>query len=232
MNTSVRAPTQKPKIVFDFAGVLFHWQPLKMLQREVPHLAPDAAAAAHVAQQIFQSYGGDWGHFDRGTVSVPDLVRRISQRTGYASADVQRVVEAIPRELQALPASVALVQRLHAAGYTLYFLSNMPAPYATHLEAQNPFLRCFTDGVFSARVHHNKPEPEIFALCEKRFGAQPQELLFMDDHLPNVLAAQQHGWQAFQFVDAAQAEHELGNLGIVLPDAARVDPPMKLRHHS
>jgi putative hydrolase of the HAD superfamily len=216
MNTAVRQKVATPKIVFDFAGVLFHWQPLQMLQREVPHLARDEATAVQVAQQIFQSYGGDWGHFDRGTVSVPDLVRRISQRTGYASADVQRVVEAVPLELQALPASVALVQRLHAAGYTLYFLSNMPAPYATHLQAHNPFLRCFTDGVFSARVHHNKPEPEIYAVSEKRFGGQPQELLFMDDHLPNVHAAQQRGWQAFQFEDAAQAEHELRQRGIEL----------------
>jgi putative hydrolase of the HAD superfamily len=212
MSSSVRL-----KLVFDFAGVLFHWLPLKMLQREVQHLAFDDSSAAALAAQIFQGYGGDWGHFDRGTISVPELIQRISQRTGYAPADVQRVVDAVPRELQALPASVALVQRLHAAGHTLYFLSNMPAPYAAQLEANNPFLRCFADGVFSARVHHNKPEPAIYAVCEQRFKAAPHELLFMDDHLPNVLAAQQRGWQAFQFHNAAQAERELRGWGIELP---------------
>ncbi|MDZ7590800.1 MAG: hypothetical protein U5L05_08935 [Rubrivivax sp.] len=33
------------KAVFDFAGVLFRWQPVAMLQRERPHLASDEASA-------------------------------------------------------------------------------------------------------------------------------------------------------------------------------------------
>ncbi len=205
----------KQKIVFDFAGVLFHWQPLQMLQRELPHLARDAASAAHWAAQIYQSYGGDWGDFDRGTVSVPELVARISKRTGISAVDAQRAVDAIPLELQAMPASVALVQRLHQAGHPLYFLSNMPAPYAVHLEAHNPFLGWFADGVISARVHHNKPEPAIYDLAARRFLAAPGELLFVDDHLPNVHAAQAAGWRAFQFVDAAQAAAEFARHGVV-----------------
>jgi putative hydrolase of the HAD superfamily len=207
--------TQAQKIVFDFAGVVFHWQPLQMLQRELPHLARDTASAAHWAAQIYQSYGGDWGDFDRGTVSVPDLVARITRRTGISTADAQRAVDAIPFELQPLPATVALIKQLHQAGHPLYFLSNMPAPYAVHLEAHNPFLGLFTDGVISARVHHNKPEPAIYALAAQRFNAAPAELLFVDDHLPNVQAAQAAGWRAFQFVDAGQAAAEFTRHGVV-----------------
>jgi putative hydrolase of the HAD superfamily len=196
------------KIVFDLGGVLFHWQPEQMLQRELPHVATDAAAARHWVSEIFQSYGGDWGEFDRGTVSVPELVQRISRRTGLAAADVQRVVDAVPHELQPKADTVALLRRLHAAGRGLYYLSNMPAPYAEHLEA-NDFFSCFSDGVFSARVHHNKPEPAIFALAAQRFGHAPQDLVFLDDHEPNVHAARAAGWQALHFSNAAQAEAAL-----------------------
>jgi putative hydrolase of the HAD superfamily len=201
------------KIVFDFSGVLFNWHPVTMLQRELPHLAPNAAAAVHWVAQIFQGYHGDWGDFDRGTVSVPELVQRIVKRTGLAQADVQTVIDAVPRALQPMPDTVTLLRRLHAAGRELFFLSNMPAPYADHLQANNEFLSCFRDGVFSARVHHNKPEPAIFMLATERFGAAPQELLFIDDHLPNVEAAQAQGWNAFQFTSAAQAELELRRRG-------------------
>jgi putative hydrolase of the HAD superfamily len=203
------------KVVFDLAGVLFHWQPERMLQRELPHVARDAAAARHWAGEIFQGYGGDWGDFDRGTVSVPDLVQRIAGRTGLAAADVQRVVDAVPQELQPQAETVALLQRLHGSGRTLYFLSNMPAPYADLLEARNGFFECFRDGVFSGRVHHNKPEPAIFELAARRFGHLPRELVFMDDHEPNVHAARAAGWQAFHFSSAAQAASELQQRGLL-----------------
>jgi putative hydrolase of the HAD superfamily len=201
------------KIVFDFSGVLFNWHPVTMLQRELPHLAPNAAAAVHWVAQIFQGYRGDWGDFDRGTVSVAELVQRIVRRTGLDQAEVLTVIDAVPRELQPLPDSVSLLRRLHAAGRELFFLSNMPAPYADHLQAHHDFMGCFLDGVFSAHVHHNKPEPAIFRLAAKRFGAAPQELLFMDDQLPNVEAARAQGWNAFQFTSAAQSELELRQRG-------------------
>lgn len=201
------------KIVFDFAGVLFRWQPTAMLRREVPHLAADEAAARHWVAQIFQDYGGDWGDFDRGSVEVPALVQRIARRTGLAAADVQRIVDAVPHELQPVPQTVALLRRLHAAGRPLYFLSNMPAPYADLLEVRHDFLRCFADGVFSARVHLAKPDPAIFVQAAARFGSPPQQLVFLDDHVPNVEAARALGWHALHFSSAAQAEADLRERG-------------------
>jgi putative hydrolase of the HAD superfamily len=203
------------KIVFDFGGVLFNWHPVTMLQREIPHVAHNAAEAVHWVAQIFQGYQGDWGDFDRGAVTLPDLVQRIARRTGLAVADVQTVVDGVPRELAPIPDSVALLRRLHAAGHTLYFLSNMPAPYADHLQAHNDFMACFTDGVFSGRVHHNKPERAIFDLAAARFGGAPGELLFLDDHLPNVEAAHAAGWQAFQYTGAAAAAAVLQGRGLL-----------------
>lgn len=193
------------KIVFDFGGVLFSWHPVAMLQREIPHVAHNAAEAVHWVAQIFQGYTGDWGDFDRGAVQIPELVQRIAKRTGLAAADVQTVVDRVTDELQPIPDSVALLRELHGAGHELYFLSNMPAPYADHLQVSNDFMDCFTDGVFSGRVGHNKPERAVFELAAQRFQAAPQDLLFLDDHLPNVQAAQALGWHALQFTSAAQA---------------------------
>ena len=57
------------------------------------------------------------------------------------------------------------------------------------------------------------PEPEIFALSAQRFGVPPSEWVFLDDHLPNVLAARAAGWRALVFTDAAQAERDLRDAG-------------------
>ena len=197
------------KIVFDFAGVLFDWQPHELVMRELPRHATDEAVARRLAEAIFQGYGGDWAEFDRGVLEVPELVQRIAARTGLAPREVQAVVEGVPAELQPMPESVALLRRLHGAGRRLHFLSNMPRPYAEHLEREHDFLGCFHSGVFSSRVLQIKPEPAIYATAAQHFQAEPAQLVFIDDVLDNVLAARQAGWHALHFVEPARCEAQL-----------------------
>lgn len=201
------------KIVFDFAGVLFHWQPHRLVLRLLPQHAKDEAAARLLTEAIFEGYGGDWAEFDRGRLEVPELVRRIAARTGLSPDDVQAVVDAVPAELQPQPDMVALLGRLHTAGHRMFYLSNMPQPYAEHLERAHAFVGWFADGVISARVQLIKPEAEIFELAARRFGVAPAQLVFIDDMPVNVAAARRAGWNALQFVDAADCEAQLRRLG-------------------
>lgn len=203
-------------VVFDFGGVVFRWQPLSLLQEVVPHHAHDDDSARALAARLFQSFavGSDWAEFDRGTVTPGELVERIARRTGLPAQDVERVVHAIPPHLQAQAGTVTLMQRLREAGHRLFYLSNMPAPYADHLERHHGFFDWFEGGVFSARVGLIKPEPAIFDLAVLRFGVQPAECVFVDDVLHNVEAARAAGWQAVHFIDAPQCEGELRALGV------------------
>jgi putative hydrolase of the HAD superfamily len=201
------------KFVFDFGRVVFRWEPEALLRELLPQRAVDSHSAAHWAALVFQGYGGDWGDFDRGTVTPEVLVQRIAARTGLRPEEVQRVVEGAPRALLPLPDTVALLQRLHAAGRRLYYLSNMPAPMARHLQAQHAFLGLFADGLFSSDVGHNKPEPAIYEAAATRFGHPVQELVFLDDHAPNIEAARVLGWNGRVFRSAAQAEAEMRAAG-------------------
>ena len=201
------------KFVFDFAGVVFHWKPREMLRRVLPAHTADEAAISRCEQALFQGWGGDWGEFDRGMVDVPTLVQRISTRTGLSRDEVRSVVDAVPLELQPDPATLALITALRVEGHLLYFLSNMPAPYADHLEQRFPVVSEFVDGVFSARVQAIKPEPAIFELAARRFGAVPSELLFFDDVATNVAAAQAQGWNAWQFANAEDTATALRQQG-------------------
>ncbi len=200
--------------VFDFGRVLFYWQPERLLQRLLPARAFDAASTAHWTSQVFQSYQGDWGEFDRGTVSPAEVVQRIAARTGLRPQEVQWVVDAVPASLQPIPASVALMDQLRRPDRPMFFLSNMPAPYAEQLEREHAFVRAFDNGVFSSRVKLIKPDPAIFALAVQRFDLPPAELVFIDDVPANVAAAQAAGWQALLFTDAAQCARDLKLAGL------------------
>lgn len=195
--------------VFDFGRVVFRWRPEVLVSEVIPHRATDAAAQRHWADQIFQAYGGDWGDFDRGVVEPPELARRIAARTGLTEAEASAIIDAGPRELQPLADTVAWLHRLHAQGRSLHYLSNMPEPFAAHFERTHDFMKLFESGVFSARVKLIKPDPAIFEHAATLFRRAPAQLLFLDDHLPNIVAAREAGWQAVHFVDAAQAEAEV-----------------------
>jgi len=202
-------------LVFDFGGVVFRWQPHAFMPRLLPHRATGEAATAALVLDFFQGYSGDWGDFDRGIVDEARLAQRIAWRTGLSLDEVRTVIEAVPSELQPMPHTVRLLERLRERGHRLFFLSNMPAPYAAHLRAAHDFLRWFDDGVFSSQVHLVKPEPAIFHEARRRFGAPAQELLFVDDHALNVTAARAAGWQAMLFLSAPQCEAEFAEKGLL-----------------
>ncbi len=202
-------------VVFDFGGVLLRWRPVEFMPRLLPAHATDEAATRTLVAGFFQGFNGDWGEFDRGRIDADTLATRIAARTGVEVDDVRRVVDAIPHELVPLPDSLVLLERLAARGHRLFFLSNMPAPYADHLDREHAFLSAFEDGVYSSRVHLIKPEPAIFDAASSRFGIEPAQTLFIDDMAYNVNAARERGWQALHFADAAGCEAELLRLGLL-----------------
>ncbi|HRA63620.1 MAG TPA: HAD-IA family hydrolase, partial [Burkholderiaceae bacterium] len=105
-------------------------------------------------------------------------------------------------------------RRTRAGDVRLYFLSNMPAPFARTLERRHDFLSWFDGGIFSADVRLIKPDPAIYALLETRYLLDPARTVFIDDLAANVSAAQARGWRGVHFQSAAQAAPHL------LPDPA------------
>lgn len=207
--------TPRPHLIFDFGGVVFRWNPARFLARVLPERAHSPEAAEHWKTQFFQNYGGDWGAFDSGLIDVPELVARITARTGLSAAEVLAVVDGVPGELEPQAGTVAILQAFREAGHRLFFLSNMPEPYAQHLERSHGFMSWFEDGVFSARVKTGKPGAAIFQLALAQFGIEPGEALFIDDHPVNIEAARALGLPALLFTTPEQLRTDLVSQGLL-----------------
>lgn len=204
-------------VVWDFGAVLFRWRPRTLLAAALPARVRDDESAAHWHEAFFQSFGGDWADFDRGTVEIDVLAERIARRTGLTPAETLTVIHAVPDELAPLDDAVALVDTLRAQGRRQFYLSNMPAPYADHLERSHAFVRGFDGGLFSARVQLIKPDAAIFSLAERRFGLEPSRTVFVDDHPANVEAARRRGWHAVHATDIDAIRNGLASLGLLPP---------------
>ncbi len=200
-------------VVFDFGAVLFTWQPGKLLLKAFPERAATKQDAAKLSHQMFGH--SDWHDFDRGVLAMDAVIARTASRLDLPADAMGDLVRGIGEQLTPIQETVALLQLLHTRRQAkegvagLYYLSNMPEPYARFLEGQHPFLRCFDGGIFSGDVHHIKPQPEIYELLERRYALRPARTVFIDDLSNNVDAATERGWQGIRFESAAQLRAQL-----------------------
>ena len=196
-------------LVFDFGAVVFSWRPDEIVRGMFPEQVHSAEAARSLAADIF--HHGDWQNFDRGTITQEDVIDRTARRLQLPHQAVQRLVAAIPDHLAPLPDTVDLLDQLRRrrdsrSDIRLYYLSNMPAPYARSLEQRHAFLSWFDGGMFSADVKAIKPHPDIFRQLEARYSLVASRTVFVDDLQANVEAARAHGWHAIPFESAIQLE--------------------------
>jgi 2-haloacid dehalogenase len=75
------------------------------------------------------------------------------------------------------------------------------------------FLNEFDECVISGDVGVVKPDPRIFKILFERVGRPAGELLFIDDQIANVRAAEALGMAAIQFRPGVDLESELAARG-------------------
>ena len=96
--------------------------------------------------------------------------------------------------------NVALLEPLKAR-YGLFGLTNWSAetfPIARDLYS---FFDLFDGIVISGEERLKKPDGRIYRVLLDRYGLDANESLFIDDSLPNVLAARELGFQTIHLVD-------------------------------
>lgn len=186
-------------VVFDLGAVLIGWEPARLLQAHFPERAPTFETAGAFARAFF--HHKDWLDFDCGIRTVDEVVARTSARLTLPTDRVRDLLVPLGETLQPIPESIELLMALAArrekqADVRLFYLSNMPQPYARALERRLPFFSSFDGGIFSADVKLTKPQGEIYELLAWRHGLAAEETLFIDDTAANVEAARAIGWHA------------------------------------
>jgi putative hydrolase of the HAD superfamily len=192
-------------IVFDFGAVLVNWQPQMVVRKHFPSIANTPETAAQLASSFFAH--PDWQEFDAGRVSSEEISLLSAKRLNLDVQAVQHMVNDIEDHITPIPSSVQVLESLfaqkEAKAYKLYFLSNMPAPYARGLE-RHAFMRCFDGGIFSGDHGLIKPQPAIFQKLEAIYALKGQQIFFIDDHPANIAAAQKEGWQTLHLTEPSK----------------------------
>jgi putative hydrolase of the HAD superfamily len=164
-------------VLFDMFGVIARDQ------------SPEVMATMSTSPSFWEAY---WAHrpaYDRGDVTATEYWELVGHPP-LVEADVaswSRVDDEM----------VALLGSLHAAGRRIALLSNIPEDHARNFERTYPWLDLFEVRGFSCRIGAAKPEPAAFEWCRDALGGG--EILFVDDRLENVRAAERVGMRGHHF---------------------------------
>jgi putative hydrolase of the HAD superfamily len=174
-------------VIFDFGGVIWNmrWDVCRTL--ETTHGLSRGSVFATL-------YGSDtWREVERGRGD------RAAWLTGAHAALEAQVGRALPavhdawRDAQGpIAENVALIRRLRPP-YRLSILSNADWTLRTRLREELDILDCFDDVISSAEVGLAKPDAAIYRLACARLALAPAACVFVDDHEPNVRAAEAAG---------------------------------------
>ncbi|MDQ6522668.1 HAD family phosphatase [Nocardioides sp. LHD-245] len=195
-------------VVWDLGNVLIDWQPLAAVAAGVG----DAEARRFLAEFDF----GAWNHACDAGRSWADALAELDRLHPEWSPHGHAYHRHFPAALSELPASVAVVRELHAAGVPQCGLTNWSHElYQAHAAGRFDLLDLLDHVVVSGTERIAKPDPRIFLLAAERSGLVPEQLVFVDDNVGNVEAAASLGMAGIVFTDAPTLRAELAALGLL-----------------
>lgn len=101
------------------------------------------------------------------------------------------------------------------SGKTLSILSNTIPPHSKVLSEHGVYDAFDPQKVFlSHEIHERKPNPKAYIIALERLGADPENVLFIDDSESNLVVARQLGMQTL--LAAGEEEIIVASLAHVL----------------
>lgn len=181
-------------VYFDINGCLVHF-----FQSAFTKLAQDSGSTPDAVETGF------W-HFNdqvcRGEMSVEAFNQAYAKRLGLKTLDWQSYYLDAVEPIAAMRELVAWTAKRYHVG----LLSNIMPGFIAALQADNLLPDVAFDAIIdSSEVGSVKPEKRIYEVAIQRAGVKPEEILFIDDSRPNLMAAERFGWRVLWF-DGYRAE--------------------------
>jgi len=190
-------------IVFDLGGVIFNWQPDKLIES----VFNDMETQQLVKAKIFNH--PDWVELDRGTLTLEQAIDRGALRTKLLRPDISKLMNKIPQFLTPIDESIDLLHSIRDTDNKFFVLSNMHFASIAHLEREYTIWDMFDGMVISCRIQKVKPEIEIYQHLLTEHSLVAEETVFIDDMDVNLVAAASLGINTIKFVNSSQCRQDL-----------------------
>lgn len=201
-------------VIFDIGNVLFHWDPEGFYDRAI-----GSERRARLFSEV--DLNGMNARIDMGE-SFSGLVEETALANPVWAAEIRMWRDGwIGMAQPMIPRSVALLRGLRAKGVPVFALSNFGVESFDVAVTFYPWLDEFDRRYISGHLRVMKPDPAIYRIVEEDCGIAPERLLFADDRVENVAAAEARGWQAHLFEGPEGWADRLVAEGLLTAEEAR-----------
>jgi HAD superfamily hydrolase (TIGR01509 family) len=200
-------PNSIKLITFDLGNVLVRVDHLEFCRR-LAVLTP--RAPEDIYNYVFN--GSLETDYDTGKITSQEFYQHIVSQFKLA-IDFERFGRWWNSPFSPMPEMEEVVMKL-AEKYPLFLLSNTNALHFDYIFANYPILKYFTKFILSYKIGSRKPESGIYQYLIKESGVSPEQILFIDDKMPFVAAAQDHGIRAWQFTSSELLKQQLLDHGL------------------
>lgn len=183
-------------------------------ERVMESICREATVNRDELLEIFEMPGG-YRDLERGAATFWEFYEFLGDHAGYRGSI--RDFHAIWSDFfdGPMPGIEELLDRVRKK-YRVAFLSNSNEVHAEVIPKQYSALFDREDRfIFSHRFKTAKPDRDIFQRTLETIGAQAQDVVFVDDMVENVLAAQSIGMRAFQYIDTPALTRQLQDEGLL-----------------
>jgi HAD superfamily hydrolase (TIGR01509 family) len=197
-------------VLFDLGNVLIDWDPRALYARRFGDRAKAdwfcdtiCTLAWHTRHDAGESFAD----------TIPELQAR---HPDYAEHIAAWRSEWLDMFNGYVPGMDTLVLELKAAGVPLFGLSNLSAEIADETFNAFPVIHELEDVVVSGAEGVVKPDPRIYQIALDRMGCPaPETVLFIDDRLDNIRAAEAAGMVGHLFEGAKTVREHLVHAGLL-----------------
>ncbi len=192
-------------IVFDIGNVMmrFDW-----------HAYVNARYDGDTVNAVNESlwFTGYWNELDRGVFPEEEIFRMMREHRPSYSEQITDACENVAECMHNCDYAVPWVKELKNRGYRVLYLSNYSGFLIRRCPEVLDFLPYTDGGVFSYKVKHVKPEPDIYMILLETYGLKAEECVFIDDNINNIDAANHLGFNTIHFTEYETVYRKLNDL--------------------
>lgn len=196
--------------VFDLGGVLIDWDPRVAYHAAFPN-APD------LVDRFLRTTLTEIG---LATCEIPGQLDEIVSPWRKQRGEFAPLIDFFAAEWPlfvrgTIEETVVQVERLLVKDVPIFGLTNWPEATFPPPGPEFGFLDRFRDIVVSGHEGMRKPGGEIFRLAIDRFGVNPHQTVYVDDHPGNVETATRMGFRTLHLKEPTDLEKFLVDNGLL-----------------
>ena len=193
-------------IIFDIGGVLVGYDWTAYMMKLFNN---DSSLVEKVKENVFGNH--KWNEVDRGVLTNDELIALFTKDAPEIKNEIVQFWDTCGDALWQYDFAKDWINDLKNRGYQVLYLSNWSSHLRELAAKQLDFLPLLNGGVFSYEEKLIKPDHAIYNRIIEKYNLIPNECVFIDDTLRNIIGARECGLHA---VHAKDKNHDIALEGL------------------